>query len=191
MSRHGGEDAGAGDDGEVVDDVGVVRPALGNARAVDVPQVLGVDPGGDVVEPAPELGAQRCRRRCRGPTGAAGFMSAMTSLSSSGGRVAASCSRAMTRTRAGPGCGNGVTMGSPKSWVPSWLPSVIGRVPVRRRAVSASGARWSGSPSGPDVVGGRAGCCAGGALLGPRVLGRVGRRGSGVGGPGRPGCSRR
>ncbi|MEP7369388.1 MAG: hypothetical protein ABI662_07020 [Dermatophilaceae bacterium] len=43
-----------GEDGEVVDEVGVVGPAGGD-DAVGVPDVLVVDPGDDVVEPYPQF----------------------------------------------------------------------------------------------------------------------------------------
>jgi hypothetical protein len=54
---HAGASSLVGEDGEVVDEVGVFGPAGGD-EAVGVPDVFVVDPGDDVVEPDPELEPQ-------------------------------------------------------------------------------------------------------------------------------------
>ena len=43
-----------GQDGYLVDEVGMLRPAAGNDRA-DVPDVFAVEPGDDVLKPGPNL----------------------------------------------------------------------------------------------------------------------------------------
>jgi hypothetical protein len=45
-----------GEECDLVDEVGVVWPAGGDVAA-DVPDIFGVDPGGDLVQPSPQLGS--------------------------------------------------------------------------------------------------------------------------------------
>ena len=54
---HAGASSLVGEDGEVVDEVGVFGPAGGD-EAVGVPDVFVVEPGDDVVEPDPHLEAK-------------------------------------------------------------------------------------------------------------------------------------
>jgi len=52
--RGAGAAALVGQDGYLVDEVGVLGPAAGDDRA-DVPDVFAVEPGDDVLEPGPDL----------------------------------------------------------------------------------------------------------------------------------------
>jgi len=52
---------------DVVRDVWVVRPTFGNARSIERPEVLVVDPDGDLVEPPPKLAAEVSRAARRVP----------------------------------------------------------------------------------------------------------------------------
>lgn len=62
-----GEEPKASEDCDVVRDVRVGRPTFGDTRSIERPEVLVVDPDGDLVEPAPQLAAQVSRAARRVP----------------------------------------------------------------------------------------------------------------------------